>query len=77
MKNILGILKNRQVVSTLGGSPLGYVSDIVTDPSDLRPLGFTCANSNEKESLTVPLACIQYIGNEIVLVNMKNAYKKP
>ncbi len=69
-------LKNKEVINISSGTRLGFVCDIEVDINDARLVAIIVSGEGglftKGKSVHVPWACIQHIGEDLILVNMKN-----
>ena len=73
-------LRNKEVINVLNGKRLGYVSDIEVDINDARLLAIIVPGESgifsRAPDIKIPWTCIQHIGEDLILVNMKNQVEK-
>ncbi len=73
-------LKNKEVINITSGKRLGYVSDVELDISDARLISIIIPGEgglfNKAPSLKIPWACIEHIGEDLIIVKMKDPIVK-
>lgn len=74
-------LKNKEVINVHNGKRLGYVSDIELDTTDARLLSIIVPADNgglfsKPSQITIPWACIEHIGEDLIIVNLKDPVPK-
>ncbi len=73
-------LKNKEVINVSSGKRLGYVSDVELDVSDARLLSIIIPGESSLFSKAppykIPWACIEHIGEDLIIVNMKEVTVK-
>ena len=69
-------LKNKEVINVSSGKRLGYVSDIELDTCDARLLALIIPGEgglfSKAPSIKIPWACIEHIGEDLIIVKMKD-----
>ena len=69
-------LRNKEVINVTNGKRLGYVSDIEVDINDARLLAISVPGESgifsRAPDIKIPWACIEHIGEDLIIVNMKN-----
>lgn len=69
-------LKSKEVINVSDGKRLGFVKDIEVDTDDARLLAITVPGEGgiftRAQDIRIPWACIEHIGDDLILVNMKN-----
>lgn len=69
-------LKSKEVINVSDGKRLGFVKDIEVDTDDARLLAITVPGEGgifaRGRDLKIPWACIEHIGDDLIIVNMKN-----
>ena len=72
-------LRNKEVINVSDGTRLGFVSDIEIDVSDARLLSIIVTGDGglftKPSSIKIPWACISHIGEDLIIVSMKNTLK--
>ena len=73
-------LRNKEVINVSNGKRLGYVSDIEVDINDARLLSIIVPGESglfsRSPDIKIPWTCIQHIGEDLILGNMKNQVEK-
>ena len=74
-------LKNKEVINIHNGKRLGYVLDVELDIVDARLLsiilpGESSGIFSKSEPISIPWACIEHIGEDLIIVNVKDVIKK-
>lgn len=73
-------LKNKEVINVSSGKRLGYVSDVELDVSDARLLSIIIPGEgslfSKAQPYKIPWACIEHIGEDLIIVNMKEVAVK-
>ena len=73
-------LKNKEVINVSSGKRLGYVSDIELDTCDARLLALIIPGEgglfSKAPSIKIPWACIEHIGEDLIIVKMKEPIVK-
>lgn len=73
-------LRNKEVINVADGTRLGFVCDIEIDVTDARLLSIIVPGSGglftKSPAVKIPWACIQHIGEDLIIVNMKDTVKK-
>ncbi len=73
-------LKNKEVINITSGKRLGYVSDIELDICDARLLALIIPGEgglfSKSPSIKIPWACIEHIGEDLIIVKMKDPVPK-
>lgn len=69
-------LKNKEVINIHNGKRLGYVCDVELDIKDARLLSIILPGEgggifSKSEPISIPWTCIQHIGEDLIIVNMK------
>lgn len=69
-------LKSKEVINIADGRRLGLVKDIEVDTSDARLVAITVPGAggifSRSQDIVIPWACIEHIGDDLIIVNMKN-----
>lgn len=69
-------LKNKEVINITSGKRLGFVADIELDIADARLLSIVLPGEgglfSKAPSLKIPWACIEHIGEDLIIVKMKD-----
>lgn len=74
-------LKNKEVINVLSGKRLGFVCDVELDVNDARLLSIIVASDgaglfSRPERAVIPWACIQHVGEDLIIVRLKEMIKK-
>ena len=73
-------LKNKEVINITTGKRLGYVSDIELDICDARLLALIIPGErglvSKAPCIKIPWACIEPIGEDLIIVKMKDPVPK-
>ena len=73
-------LKNKEVINITSGKRLGYVSDIELDICDARLVSIIIPGESglfsKAPSIKIPWACIEHIGEDLIIVKMKDPVVK-
>ena len=73
-------LKNKEVINVSSGKRLGYVTDIELDTCDARLLALIIPGEgglfSKAPSIKIPWACIEHIGEDLIIVKMKDPIVK-
>ena len=73
-------LKNKEVINVSSGKRLGYVSDIELDTCDARLLALIIPGEGgiftKSPCIKIPWACIEHIGEDLIIVKMKDPIVK-
>lgn len=73
-------LKNKEVINITSGKRLGYVSDIELDICDARLVSIIIPGEgglfSKSPSIKIPWACIEHIGEDLIIVKMKDPVPK-
>lgn len=68
-------LKHKQVINITNGHRLGFVREVETDADDERLLALRLPGEGgtprHRKELIIPWTCIEHIGDEIIVVNLK------
>ncbi len=68
-------LKNKEVINITSGRRLGYVCDVELDICDARLVSIIIPGEgglfNKQPSIKIPWACIEHIGEDLIIVKMK------
>ena len=69
-------LRNKEVINIYSGKRLGFVSDVELDVKDARLLSILVPGEGNLfgrgPSLRIPWACIEHIGEDLIIVNIKD-----
>jgi len=69
-------LRNKEVINLHSGRRLGYVTDVELDVSDARLLSILVPGESSlfrrAPALRIPWACIRHIGDDLILVDVKD-----
>ena len=73
-------LKNKEVINITTGKRLGYVSDIELDICDARLVSIIIPGESglfsKAPCIKIPWACIEHIGEDLIIVKMKDPVPK-
>ncbi|MBE6582610.1 MAG: YlmC/YmxH family sporulation protein [Ruminococcaceae bacterium] len=73
-------LKNKEVINITSGKRLGYVSDIELDICDARLVSIIIPGEgglfSKAPCIKIPWACIEHIGEDLIIVKMKDPVPK-
>ena len=73
-------LKNKEVINVSSGKRLGYVTDIELDTCDARLLALIIPGEgglfSKAPNIKIPWACIEHIGEDLIIVKMKDPIVK-
>ena len=73
-------LKNKEVINVTSGKRLGYVCDIELDTCDARLLALIIPGEGglftKAPCIKIPWACIEHIGEDLIIVKMKDPIAK-
>ena len=73
-------LKNKEVINISSGRRLGFVSDIELDTCDARLVSLIIPGESglfsKSQSIKIPWACIEHIGEDLIIVKMKDPVPK-
>ncbi len=76
----LNDLRNKEVINVYSGKRLGYVSDVELDTRDARLLSILVPGEgglfSRAPALRIPWACIEHIGEDLIIVNIKEPVVK-
>lgn len=75
-------MKNKEVINVYDGKRLGFVCDVEVDICDARVVAILVPGECEglfsrAENIRIPWACIQHIGDDIIIVNIKDLPPRP
>lgn len=81
MDTFLSDIKNKEVINVANGKRLGYVCDVELDTVDARLLSIMIPGENigffgKSHPISIPWACIEHIGEDIIIVNVKELLPK-
>lgn len=80
MEGSLKALKNKEVINVASGRRMGFVTDAELDMSDARLLAIVVSGGggifSRGEDAVIPWACIEHIGEDLILVNVKEPLPK-
>jgi len=69
-------LRNKEVINLHSGRRLGYVTDVELDVRDARLLAILVPGESSlfrrAPALRIPWACIEHVGEDLILVNIKD-----
>jgi YlmC/YmxH family sporulation protein len=73
----LNDLRSKEVINITNGKRMGFVSDIELDTEDARILSVivpaeSCGLFSKRGSLRIPWACIEHIGDDLIIVRVKD-----
>lgn len=73
-------LKNKEVINISSGKRLGYVCDIELDTNDARLLSIMIPGEgglfSKAPAIKIPWTCIEHIGEDLIIVNIKEQLLK-
>lgn len=77
----LSDIKNKEVINVANGRRLGYVCDVELDTLDARLLSIVIPGENagifsKAHPISIPWACIEHIGEDLIIVNVKDLITK-
>ena len=70
-------MRNKEVINVFDGKRLGFVCDVEVDICDARIISIIVPGECDRffsrsENIKIPWACIQHIGEDIIIVNVKD-----
>ena len=73
----LNDLKNKEVINITNGKRMGFVCDIELDTEDARLLSVIVPAESggffgKRTGLRIPWACIEHIGEDLIIVKLKD-----
>jgi YlmC/YmxH family sporulation protein len=73
-------LKNKEVINVISGKRLGFVCDVELDTVDARLLSIIVQSEggglfSKPQTSIIPWTCIQHIGEDLIIVRLKDVIK--